>query len=59
MAGYPITMHIHDEAVMEIPSEDKEKTLDKVNALFGAPIPWAEGLHLSAAGFTSDYYMKD
>lgn len=58
-AGYEITMHIHDEIVMEIDKENASETLEKVNAIFGQPIAWAEGLHLSAAGFTSNYYMKD
>nr|DAO99108.1 MAG TPA: DNA polymerase I [Caudoviricetes sp.] len=58
-AGYEIIMHIHDEAVMEIPNTNPKEELDKVNALFSEPISWAPGLHLSSAGFTNDYYMKD
>lgn len=58
-AGYEIIMHIHDEAVMEIPNVNPKEELDKVNALFSEPISWAPGLHLSSAGFTNDYYMKD
>lgn len=58
-AGYEIIMHIHDEAVMEIPNTNSKEELDKVNALFSEPISWAPGLHLSSAGFTNDYYMKD
>lgn len=58
-AGYEIIMHIHDEAVMEIPNTNPKEELEKVNALFSEPISWAPGLHLSSAGFTNDYYMKD
>lgn len=58
-AGYEIIMHIHDEAVMEIPNTNPKEELDKVNALFSEHISWAPGLHLSSAGFTNDYYMKD
>lgn len=58
-AGYEIIMHIHDEAVMEISADDPEATLADVNRIFSTPIEWAEGLHLSSAGFTNDYYMKD
>ena len=58
-ADYEIIMHIHDEAVMEIPNTNPKEELDKVNALFSEPISWAPGLHLSSAGFTNDYYMKD
>ena len=58
-AGYRITMHIHDEVVIEIPEEGADETLEKVNAIMSDPLPWAPGLHLTAAGFTSKYYMKD
>ena len=58
-AGYRITMHIHDEVVIEIPEEGADETLEKVNAIMSEPLPWAAGLHLTAAGFTSKYYMKD
>ena len=58
-AGYRITMHIHDEIVIEIPAEGADETLEKVNAIMSEPLPWAPGLHLTAAGFTSKYYMKD
>ena len=50
--GLPAIMHIHDEAVIE-------EYLDIVEKTFALPIPWAEGLMLTAAGFTNDYYMKD
>ena len=49
-------MHIHDEIVIEAELDDK---LDDVNAIFAEPIPWAEGLPLSGAGFEAYYYMKD
>lgn len=58
-AGYRITMHIHDEVVIEIPEEGADETLEKVNAIMSDPLPWAPGLHLTAAGFTSKHYMKD
>ena len=58
-AGYRITMHIHDEVVIEIPEEGADETLEKVNAIMSEALPWALGLHLTAAGFTSKYYMKD
>jgi DNA polymerase len=58
-AGYPIVMHVHDEVVIEIDELNPEETLAEVNAFMGDPLPWAPGLHLTAAGFTSKYYMKD
>ena len=56
VAGYKPVMHIHDEIVIEAEQSDK---LDDVNTIFSEPIPWAEGLPLSGAGFESTYYMKD
>ena len=58
-AGYRIIMHVHDEVVIEIDETDPEATLAEVNAFMGDPLPWAPGLHLTAAGFISKYYMKD
>lgn len=58
-AGYRIIMHVHDEVVIEIDETDPEATLTEVNAFMGDPLPWAPGLHLTAAGFISKYYMKD
>lgn len=57
--GLDIIMHIHDEIVAEVDSDGAAETLENVNKLFAEPIDWAEGLHLSAAGFTNEYYMKD
>ena len=57
--GYRIVMHVHDEVVIEIDETDPEETLAEVNAFMCDPLPWAPGLHLTAAGFTSKYYMKD
>lgn len=58
-SGYDVIMHIHDEAVMEVPKEGADEALAAINELFATPIPWADGLLLTAAGFTNDYYMKD
>lgn len=57
--GLPAIMHIHDEAVMEVLKDEADEYLDIVEKTFALPIPWAEGLILTAAGFTNDYYMKD
>ncbi|MGU9966413.1 DNA polymerase [Bacillus sp. N1(2025)] len=56
-AGYKTVMHVHDEAVLDVPRGKKE--LDKVEAIMGEPIPWAKGLPLTADGFITDYYKKD
>lgn len=57
--GLPAIMHVHDEAVIEVPKGEADEYLDIVEKTFALPIPWAEGLVLTAAGFTNDYYMKD
>lgn len=57
--GLPAIMHIHDEAVIEVPKDEADEYLDIVEKTFALPILWAEGLVLTAAGFTNDYYMKD
>lgn len=57
--GLPAIMHIHDEAVIEVPKDEADEYLDIVEKTFALPIPWAEGLVLTAAGFTNDYYRKD
>lgn len=51
-------MHIHDEIVSEV-DENWKEALDVAIREMCKPIPWAQGLQLNAAGFTSKYYMKD
>jgi DNA polymerase bacteriophage-type len=56
-AGYQTIMHIHDEAVLDVPEEYAD--LDRVIEIMREPINWAPGLPLNADGFVADYYMKD
>lgn len=58
-AGYHIVMHVHDEVIVEVPSEDAEEHLKRIEELMGEPIKWAPGLLLTADGFNSPYYRKD
>lgn len=58
-AGYHIVMHVHDEVIVEVPAEDAEGHLKRIEELMGEPIEWAPGLLLTADGFTSEYYRKD
>ena len=53
--GYEIVMHVHDEIVAEAEGDHLEEMLD----IMREPISWAPGLPLNAAGFISDFYMKD
>lgn len=56
-AGYEIVMHIHDEVVIDAPVGFG--SLDDVLEIMGRPLRWAPGLPLRAAGFETDFYMKD
>ena len=55
-AGYPIVMHVHDEAVIEAPVDT---SLDDICAIMGQTPAWAEGLLLRADGYVCDFYQKD
>ena len=57
-AGYPIVMHVHDEAVLEVP-DTEEDALQIVEAMMGQPVSWAPGLPLEADGFETRFYKKD
>lgn len=58
-AGYHIVMHVHDEVIVEVPTEDAKGHLKRIEDLMGEPIDWAQGLILTADGFNSPYYRKD
>jgi len=55
--GYQITMHVHDEIVVEEPYGGR--TVEDVCSIMAEPIEWAKGLLLSADGYETDYYKKD
>lgn len=56
-AGFQIVLHVHDELVTEFDPRT-ELTLDNLCEILSAPVAWAPGLPLSAAGFVSDRYKK-
>lgn len=56
-AELKVVMHVHDEAIIDCPKD--AITADAACELMGRPIEWAPGLPLKAAGFESNYYMKD
>lgn len=56
-AGFDIRMHVHDEVVVTEPRGGR--TLEDVNAIMNAPLPWAEGLPLRGDGYYCDFYQKD
>ena len=51
-----ITMHIHDELVIEA---DPRMSLDTVCEQMGQTPPWAPGLKLRADGYETPFYKKD
>jgi len=56
-AGYKICMHVHDEVVLEVPTD--KGSLDEIDAIMGASVPWASGLPLKADSYETLYYKKD
>ena len=58
-AGYQIITHIHDELIVEVPKQDADQHLAVIRKLMGSKLIWAPELYLTAAGYTSDYYLKD
>lgn len=57
--GFGITMHVHDEAIAEIPEENAEEWLKKMERIMGTPPDWASDLPLNADGYVTPYYKKD
>ena len=55
--GYRIVMHIHDEAVLEVP--EGESSVEEVCAIMAETPVWAEGLILNADGYKCNFYKKD
>lgn len=56
-AGYAAVFHVHDEIVADAPADFS--SLDEMIDIMSAPIPWAPGLSLKAAGFECEFYQKD
>ena len=57
--GYNIVLHVHDEALLEVPVQDAEEALDDLNAALVTPREWAPGLPLAAAGAIIPRYRKE
>lgn len=54
--GYNIVMHVHDEAVIEAPTD---ASLEDICSVMGETPSWAKGLLLRADGYICDFYKKD
>ncbi len=56
-AGFEIVMHVHDEAVLEVPIG--KSSVEEVCALMAEAPAWADGLPLRADGYECEFYKKD
>lgn len=56
-AGFEIVMHIHDEAVLEVP--DGTSSVEEVCRMMAVAPDWAKGLPLRADGYECAFYKKD
>ena len=57
LAGLGIVGHVHDEVILEVPKG--QYTVDVVCNIMNRNPAWADGLPLSSAGYTGNYYFKD
>lgn len=58
--GYQVVMHVHDEAISEVPDDGHTKeSLDRMIEIMRRTPDWASDMPLNAAGFISKYYQKD
>ena len=57
LAGLGIVGHVHDEVILEVPKG--QYTVDDVCNIMNRNPAWADGLPLSSAGYTGNYYFKD
>lgn len=56
-AGFQIVMHIHDEAVLEVP--EGKSSVDEICRMMAIAPDWAAGLPLRADGYECNFYKKD
>ena len=57
-AGHKIVMHVHDEIVIDEPTDSDFTVADACSLMSTLPA-WASGLPLDADGYECDYYCKD
>ena len=55
--GFAIVMHVHDEAVLEVP--EGEGSVGKICSIMAETPAWAAGLPLRADGYECGFYKKD
>ena len=52
---HPITMHVHDEVVVEVAKDSGASVLNELQDLMGQVPTWAEGLPMKGEGFVTDF----
>jgi DNA polymerase len=57
--GFPIVGSVHDEIITLLRKGSNRLNLDLLRECMKAPISWAVGLPLGAAGYASSLYRKD
>ena len=55
-AGYPLILHVHDEAAAELPSG--KGSLEEFEAIMEIVPPWAQGMPIKAEGWVGPRYQK-
>lgn len=55
--GFEIVMHIHDEAVLEVP--EGVSSVEEICQIMSEQPDWADGLPLRADGYECAFYKKD
>jgi hypothetical protein len=56
LKNHRICMHIHDEVVIEAPTD---QDLSEIELVMAITPPWAKGLPLNADGYETTFYKKD
>lgn len=57
-AGYNIVMHVHDEMIVDVPTEDKDAA-ERITSLMSVAPDWAPGLPLKGETYETPFYKKD
>ncbi len=55
---YPIVLHVHDEAVVEVPEDAAEGTLHNIERIMKIVPPWAAGLPIAVESWRGKRYRK-
>lgn len=58
-AGFGVTMHVHDEAIAEVPLINAESWYNRMIDIMSTPPCWANDLPLNADGYITPFYKKD